>query len=407
MESRLEPVKQQHRTAGSDGDRSSLTTSTDYVTNLSTQMHKSMIEELDRRRLDWEKQVERVQQDFFHVKFDKFSTQQQQQQQQQQLCLPLSDTTTDDVTSERQCESGCDVGYVVDNSNEMICRWHFDVRLYKPEQLNVRVENNRLIVTGRQYTDVTSHHSNSVTRQFTKEIDIPCDVRQDQMTSYLTREGVLTVQAPVDVIRTSVTRPLLHDVTSYVTTTSLPRPLQCDVSDLMTSHDAKISGLTSRSRSESAGEPREMNRYFQPIEPAVDCDVRSIPAGTISSCPQLIQTDDGQLMLQMVVDLGRTDYRPDDVTVHVTASRLTVSARHDERRDVLGKVQTVSQQLDRHVDLRNEAPLEGSTVRAMLDSDGRLWIGASLVTNSNHRTVNSSILHFMPRYAQQCLVTFT
>ena len=86
-------------------------------------------------------------------------------------------------------------------SQGMLCRWEFDVTGYQPTELSVKVTDDRKLRVSARHADVKDA-DNSSSRQLNKQVDIPPDVVHEEMTSYMTREGVLVVQAPVS-----------HDVT--------------------------------------------------------------------------------------------------------------------------------------------------------------------------------------------------
>ena len=90
----------------------------------------------------------------------------------------------------------------------MLCRWQFDVSGYQPDEVNVKVDAGKLVVSAR-HADVKDA-DNTSSRELSKQTDIPCDVTIDEMTSYMTREGILVVQAPVSRSRDAETRPLCH-----------------------------------------------------------------------------------------------------------------------------------------------------------------------------------------------------
>jgi len=77
----------------------------------------------------------------------------------------------------------------------MLCRWQFDVSGYDPNEINVKVDGGMLLVSAR-HADVKDA-DNTSSRQLSKQVEIPRDVNHAEMTSYMTRDGVLVIQAPV------------------------------------------------------------------------------------------------------------------------------------------------------------------------------------------------------------------
>jgi len=82
-----------------------------------------------------------------------------------------------------------------DDQSQLLCRWQFDVSGYGPAEISVKVDAGRLSVSAR-HADVKDA-DNTSSRQLNKQMDIPGDVIIDEMTSYMTSDGVLVIQAPV------------------------------------------------------------------------------------------------------------------------------------------------------------------------------------------------------------------
>jgi len=82
-----------------------------------------------------------------------------------------------------------------DDASQVLCRWQFDVTGYQPAEVNVKIDAGKLLVSAR-HADVKDV-DNTSSRQLNKQTDIPRDVIHEEMTSYMTRDGVLVVQAPV------------------------------------------------------------------------------------------------------------------------------------------------------------------------------------------------------------------
>ena len=82
-----------------------------------------------------------------------------------------------------------------DGGAGMLCRWQIDVSGYRPADVNVKVDGGKLLVSAR-HTDAKDA-DNTSSRQLNKQMDIPRDVMHEDMTSYMTRDGFLVVEAPV------------------------------------------------------------------------------------------------------------------------------------------------------------------------------------------------------------------
>ena len=103
-------------------------------------------------------------------------------------------------------------------------------------------------------------------------------------------------------------------------------------------------------------------------------------------------------MLKIVLDLGRNDYHPDDVNIQLTTSKILVRVQRDE--SLTGAGNSIHREISRDIDVPDT--VHAPSMRASLAPDGRLWIGASLTSNNDHRRVASYIVQMMPRHSVRC-----
>jgi len=108
--------------------------------------------------------------------------------------------------------------------------------------------------------------------------------------------------------------------------------------------------------------------------------------------------DEGDEMLKVVLDLGRNDYHPDDVSVQLTTNKLLVRVQRDD--SLPGVTSSIHREISRDIDVPDTVYLP--SMRVALSTDGKLLICASLTTNRDHRRVGSYIVEMMPRHAQRC-----
>jgi len=109
-------------------------------------------------------------------------------------------------------------------------------------------------------------------------------------------------------------------------------------------------------------------------------------------------TDDGDEMLKVVLDLGRNDYHPDDVSVQFSTNKMLVRVQRDE--SLTGVRNSIHREISRDIDVPDT--VYPPSMRAALAPDGKLWIGASLTTNSDHSRVTPFIVQMMPRHSLRC-----
>lgn len=69
-----------------------------------------------------------------------------------------------------------------------------DVQQFKPNEINVKVVDDCLVVEGKHEEKQDKH--GFVSRQFTRRYKLPDNVIQEGITSTISSDGVLTVSAP-------------------------------------------------------------------------------------------------------------------------------------------------------------------------------------------------------------------
>ncbi|XP_026321068.1 heat shock protein 22-like [Hyposmocoma kahamanoa] len=82
------------------------------------------------------------------------------------------------------------------DGEERMLNLRFDVSQFDPSEVRVIIEEDTLTVTA--YHEEHTDHSN-VVRSFRRDFTLPKEVNPDSVISSLSRDGVLTVQAPVNV----------------------------------------------------------------------------------------------------------------------------------------------------------------------------------------------------------------
>ncbi|KAK7108838.1 alpha-crystallin B chain-like [Littorina saxatilis] len=81
---------------------------------------------------------------------------------------------------------------VVNNDREF--RVNMDVHQFRPQEINIKTKDNRLIVNAHHEERPDEH--GFIMREFTRQYVLPKDVDPAGLTSSLNRDGVLTLKAP-------------------------------------------------------------------------------------------------------------------------------------------------------------------------------------------------------------------
>jgi len=90
----------------------------------------------------------------------------------------------------RQMDSGM---RVLNTANKFAIQ--MDVAQYKPDEIDVKVQNNQLLVSGKHEEMQDGEHG-FISRSFTRRYALPQDVDEQQLKCNLNERGVLTFEAP-------------------------------------------------------------------------------------------------------------------------------------------------------------------------------------------------------------------
>jgi len=269
----------------------------------------------------------------------------------------------------------------------------FDVRQYDPAEVAVRCEDGCLVVQAKHVEQDSS--GPKVTHEFQRRIQLPRDVDPAKLTSTLSNDGILTVEAPVPPRYQAIVGPSAQNGSGRMLGTS---SVQARVSPVTVRLDPGV-GTAGRSRSPfhdtvgSAGgrqspfssgaggmggfmPMRSSPVAFTSLTPVtVLTPSASVPGQTSNVDVPKIMTDPatGQRRLELLLELGRP-YTADDVVVKVDGRRLTIDARH-ETKDQQGRVTTSTTQKQFDVDEH----LDETTVQASMRDDGRMIITGSII----------------------------
>lgn len=201
----------------------------------------------ERRKL-WEDEFDRMRQEFFTLRPSEKPSQ------------PLTSLNLD---------SGLQSMFETDQDGVQRYRVRFDVSEFRPEEIQVKVQESKLIVNAKHEEKSAQ---TSVSREYSRQVDIPSNVDQDRMQCVLSKDGVLTVEASV----------------------SQPAPPSPDTSF--------------------------------PVRPSPQ--MKSLDVGTPVKNP-IITEADGSRKLRLQVDIG--EFRPEDVVVKTMDRKLIVHAEHEEK----------------------------------------------------------------------------
>lgn len=159
-----------------------------------TEMQKKMEDEMDNRRMEWEKEVEKMQQDFFNL------TPKDRSKAEKAVDVAVSaskapirrhGTEIIDISNTKDL-------YTTRPDGTKAYRLRFDVREFEPGEIHVKAEGHVLYIQAEhqdEFGDVKK-----VAKQFSRQMDLPEAVDPDKIEANLSSDGFLTVEAPVDKI---------------------------------------------------------------------------------------------------------------------------------------------------------------------------------------------------------------
>ncbi|KAK3101907.1 hypothetical protein FSP39_007248 [Pinctada imbricata] len=141
---------------------------------------EDMEKDMERRRQEWEDEIERMRSDFFQLK-------------------PNSNGKLDALTDKISVKDTMDDTKTViekDHNGRPVFRARFNVHEYKPEEVNVKMDADKLIVYAK-HEEKDGHKS--VSREFSREVNIPKEVDPMALQCTISKDGILTAEAPMPV----------------------------------------------------------------------------------------------------------------------------------------------------------------------------------------------------------------
>lgn len=157
-----------------------------------TDMQKKMENEMESRRMEWEKEVEKMQKDFFHLKTkDPADKSVDVAVSASKLPIRRHGTEIIDISNTKNL-------YTERQDGTKVYRLRFDVREFEPGEIHVKAEGHVLYISAEHHDEFGN--VKKMTKQFSRQMDLPDTVDPDKIEANLSSDGILTVEAPVDKI---------------------------------------------------------------------------------------------------------------------------------------------------------------------------------------------------------------
>jgi len=278
----------------------------------SDSLFSDMHERMERQRKEWEAQVGGMRKDLFRLK-----PQENRTGSSENL---LESMDLNDIFQDRRGSSG---------KEEKKFQVSFDVSQFQPEEISVRTEEQKLIVNAKSDGKASG---SSVSREFSRQIDIPKHVDPLKLSSTLSKDGILQVEAPV-------AAPDYHKIKSAPDYghIKLADPFRGEIS---------------------------LGRHGSPLLHSAVPDHKS---------GSLMKQEDGSSQLKMEIPIG-PEYKPEDLDIKTIDRKVVVKARHEEKAHGRTSVQEFNKEFDLPADI------DPNTVVASMTDDGKVIIEAQVMS---------------------------
>lgn len=214
--------------------------------------------------------------------------------------------------------------YEQDSAGQQRFKVRFDVSDFKPDEIQVKVQENKVIVYAKHEE---RNNTQSVSKEYSRQVDIPMNVDQERLQCVLSRDGILTVDGPVfsnQLVPSQQVLPIQHTVQTPDRTLQLATPVK------------------------------------NPI----------------------ITEPDGTRKLRLTVDTG--EFRPEEVVVKTMEKKLVVHAEHVEK--TAGK--TLHKEFNKEYELPDS--VDQTAITAYIGDEGKLIIEAPIKNQVRKYSVTQS-----------------
>lgn len=346
-----------------------------------------------RHHRDWEDELDMMQRDFFNRKPNLSRDKRHSMPVLSGRRIPVYTTDLNDTKAViEKDQNGCPV-----------YRARFNVKEYKPHEISVKMDKNKIIVSAKhEEKDGTK----SVSTEFNREVTIPKEVDPLSLQCMISQDGILTVDAPIPV---PGYQPSLSNKSTAPPSIETNAPSQTSVSGPKTSHTSTFSTFISPSNSNaqtntsgttsSSGLKKQSS--FSPQSSISGDSLSSSSLKKQSSLPSQSSVSEGNNSssglrkqtsfspqnsvtdpndLTSVANLDRStkykveidieDFTPEELTVKTVDKKLVVNAMREER---IG-TRSSTKELNRQLTLPDT--VDPNTVKAFFSENGKLFLEA-------------------------------
>jgi HSP20 family molecular chaperone IbpA len=295
---------------------------------------------MDSRRREWDAEVDRMRKDFFRLKPSESRKDSSDNLLEK---MDLDNIFCDDV-----------------KKGDKKFRVSFDVSQFSPEEISVRTQDSKLIVHAKHEEKGSGKN---VSREFSRQVDIPRHVDPDKLSCTLSNDGVLQVEAPVPA-------PAYDRIRTTAPATQLSHEAPRNQPRLIPSTSGPHQQPRLIPSTSGPQQPRLIPSTSGPQQPRLIPSSTPPPSSSFRSGP-IVTEQDGSRKLKIEVDIGR-EFGPEDIMVKTVDKKLVVHAKHEEK--AAGR--TSFREFSREFELPED--VDPNTVQASITDDGKLQIEAPI-----------------------------
>merc|ERR1712025_94684 len=208
-----------------------------------------------------------------------------------------------------------------------------DVTSYRPEDLDVKVEGNSIIITAKQEIQ---EPGGTRTRVFEQKFSLPSGVKAELVKSSLAREGVLMITAPKGNV--AAKQSYTESVENKMDKVLDPNSWEEDDRRRASNFDSAFNDMRKGSAFDSALSSTRQGSMFDSSRPSIfdrdrsgslfDRDERSLfAANSEQNGISRVQYDDDSYKILVNVE----NYKPEELVIKTVDNTVIVEAKHEEK----------------------------------------------------------------------------
>jgi len=201
-----------------------------------------------------------------------------------------------------------------------------DVQEYKPEEIQVKISDNLVVITGKQ--EVRIDENNFRTRQFSKKFSIPQGVQPENISCNLTKKGELKITAPIESQQRAITGS--SNTTRQQNETSVSSSNVSQAQHKQVSKTQHQESVTSSRKSSINSDISSIADEFviRPRRMDLDAIMSRQDSGLQDVSRELGTVNDGK-KFEMKMEVQ--NFKPEEIEVKITKSLIKIEGKHESQ----------------------------------------------------------------------------